>query len=175
MLGIAAGIRGKIELGQLIAADPTWDYGSGKRVEESGKSRFQPSPHQLPLDPVVRERVRAVAEDRHFLSEIRKGWPAKMPPGEVEIAIGPLASGAAVIADSATGLAVREQHRSLIGIDMEAYAVHVACEEASKPRPVPFALKAVVDFADDEKSDDVQDYGAYVSATVMARVARDLF
>lgn len=50
---------------------------------------------------------------------------------------------------------------------MEAYSVFAAAEEASEPRPSAFALKAVVDFADGEKGDYFQTYGAYASAAVL--------
>jgi len=43
MTGIAAGVEGKTNLGDILIADPSWDYGSGKIVtgEEGSGHRFQ--------------------------------------------------------------------------------------------------------------------------------------
>ncbi|MFT4174004.1 MAG: hypothetical protein QM639_15670 [Rhodocyclaceae bacterium] len=51
MLGICAGVPGKTNFGDVIVADPTWDWGSGKLATgESGKSVFYAAPHQMGLD-----------------------------------------------------------------------------------------------------------------------------
>jgi nucleoside phosphorylase len=43
MTGILAGMRGGSEPGDIVAADPSWDYGSGKRARQDGKSYSQRS------------------------------------------------------------------------------------------------------------------------------------
>jgi CheY-like chemotaxis protein len=51
MLGICAGIKNKCNLGDVIVADPTWDWGSGKRgIDSNGSPVFQAAPHQMPLN-----------------------------------------------------------------------------------------------------------------------------
>jgi nucleoside phosphorylase len=91
----------------------------------------------------------------------------------VQLHLGPLASGAAVLSDGLTAKRVIQQHRQLLGIEMEAYGVYAAADEAPAPRPQAFALKSVVDFADGEKDDRFQPFGAYVSARVLRHFAEN--
>lgn len=81
--------------------------------------------------------------------------------------VGPIASGAAVLADGLTAVNIRGQHRELLGIEMETYGVYVAAEEAPSPRPSYFSLKSVVDFADGKKNDKYQRYASYTSAKAL--------
>jgi nucleoside phosphorylase len=78
-----------------------------------------------------------------------------------------------VLADAASAAKVVEQHRQLLGIEMEAYGVYAAAEEAPMPRPKAFALKAAVDFADGQKNDQFQSFGAFVSAQGLRRFAEE--
>lgn len=39
MTGICAGIKGRVELGDILVADPTWDWGSGKLTIADGVAR----------------------------------------------------------------------------------------------------------------------------------------
>ena len=63
--------------------------------------------------------------------------------------IGPVASGAAVIADSSLLDAVKGQHRRLLAIEMKAYGVLAAVEESTQPQPAGFVIKSVCDFANE--------------------------
>lgn len=40
MVGVAAGVKGRTNFGDVIAADPTWDYGSGKHAVPIKMSRY---------------------------------------------------------------------------------------------------------------------------------------
>lgn len=44
MTGITAGVPGKTRLGDVIAADPSWDWGSGKWEMRDGELKFMPAP-----------------------------------------------------------------------------------------------------------------------------------
>jgi len=167
MTGIAAGVRGKVELGDVVIGDPVWDYNSGKWLPGEESASFSPDPYQLPLDASVRDRALRLASRTDVLSAIRNRWPAAKPPSELRLHIGPLATGAAVVADHQTVERAAAAQRKLLGVEMEAFGVYAAAAEARAPRPTPFAIKAVVDFADPSKSDDYQSYGAYISAEVM--------
>jgi nucleoside phosphorylase len=74
-----------------------------------------------------------------------------------------------VLADGRTLRRIVDQHRNLLGVEMEAYGVFAAAEEVSHPRPEVFALKSVVDFADGEKDDRYQRYASYTSARALQR------
>ena len=174
MAGIAAGIPSRTKMGDVIASDPCWDYGSGKWITKDGLNIFLPSPHQLGLDTKIRSFIKQIASDEQLLARIRRDWPGDKPEHNLCVRIGPLASGAAVLADGVTAERVGGQHRELLGIEMESYAVFAAAVESSTPKPLPFSLKAVVDFADGNKKDQYQRYGAYASAQVLRVLAEKL-
>jgi nucleoside phosphorylase len=167
MVGITAGIPGKTKMGDIIAADPSWDWGCGKFSIVKKKFIFMPSPHQLPLDIGIRNKLKQFALDKVSLLKIKDDWPADKPDHELSLLVGPLASGAAVLADGITVATVKQQHRDLLGIEMETYGVFAAAEEAMSPRPSVFSLKSVVDFADGKKSDLYQKYAAFASAQAL--------
>jgi nucleoside phosphorylase/CheY-like chemotaxis protein len=167
MTGVTAGVIGRVQLGDVLVADPCWDSGSGKIVSNNGSGRFLPAPHQISLSVDVREKLKLIASDHALLADIRAGWPAEKPPSALEVHIGPVASGASVLADSQTLDRVIEQHRQLLGFEMEVYGVFAAADEFSNPRPTPIAIKAVVDFANGEKNDQYKSYCGYSSAQVL--------
>jgi nucleoside phosphorylase len=59
---------------------------------------------------------------------------------------------------------VREQHRNLVGIEMESYGVFTAAEYASNPRPHCLSIKSVCDFGDERKTNQFHNYAAHNSA-----------
>jgi nucleoside phosphorylase/CheY-like chemotaxis protein len=169
MPGIMAGVRGRVNLGDVVAADPCWDWGSGKWLHDSSGSKFLQAPHQIPLAQTIRERIRLMSHDSALLNNIRDGWAGDPPQYALAVQLGPVASGASVLADEAALQRVIEQHRQLLGLEMEIYGVYAAAEEAAEPRPQAFSLKSVVDFADSAKSDAHRQYSAYTSAEVLRR------
>jgi nucleoside phosphorylase len=167
MCGITAGYSDCTRLGDVIVADPVWDWGSGKWIEKSGELVFLPEPHQLPLDAGIRNKFQVMAKDAACLFEIRKSWKAGSPEHDLSVHVGPLASGASVLGDGKIRENIKSQHRKLMGIEMESYAVYSAAYEGPKPKPIAFSAKAVVDFADGRKSNAYHRYAAYVSAQVV--------
>jgi nucleoside phosphorylase len=169
MAGITAGVRGRCELGDVIAVDPGWDWGSGKHTLEGRKASFQPAPHQIQMDVFVRDKLATMSKQAGILDEIRSSWRGTKPTTALQLHIGPVASGAAVLQDPALTKSIVQQHRKLLGIEMETYGILAAAEESPRPQPVAFAIKSVCDFADLEKDDRIQSYAAYTSAEVLRR------
>ncbi|MEW5749599.1 phosphorylase family protein [Pseudomonas lactis] len=163
MAGIAAGIVGRVEPGDIIAADPSWDYGSGKKSKSETGPFFQPSPHQLSLDPFIKSKLQRFCQDSQALNAIRLGWPVNTPP-LLTLHIGPLASGASVLEDPDVTAGIQGQHRKVLGVEMEAYSVFAAAIDSPFPQPSVLVMKSVCDFADSHKNDDYQDYASYTSA-----------
>jgi nucleoside phosphorylase len=169
MVGIAAGVPNKCQLGDVIAADPVWDWGAGKWASKRRELAFLPSPHQIAVEPRIRNLLRKLSLDTAALASVKAAFGGPTPATELCVRVGPLASGAAVLADGTTMARIIEhQHRDMLGVEMEAYGVVAAALESSMPPPVTFVLKSVVDFANTKKHDDFQRYGAYTSASVMA-------
>jgi nucleoside phosphorylase len=167
MTGILAGIEGTCELGDIVIADPTWDYGSGKRTIREGEPVFAASPHQIALNPFLRSKLTRMAQDTELMDKIRREWSGTRRNGVLSAHIGPVASGAAVLEDQAIVATVLSQHRKTVGVEMETYGVFVAGEECGAPAPAVFSLKSVCDFANTEKNDNHQDYAAYTSAAAL--------
>ena len=166
MCGICAGVRQKVRLGDVLLADPAWDFQSGKRVKDEGNSSFSMAPHQLSVPAIVRTCVQQLQTDRTSLATMSASFGTDMP-GISQIIVGPVASGSAVLADGEVIQEIKSQHRELIGVEMEVYGLYAAAEAASSPKPKAFALKAVCDFADPDKQDGVQRYAAFASANVL--------
>lgn len=165
MTGIVAAFRDSaVEIGDLLVADATWDYGSGKLLMTKDGEVFQPDPRQLSLAAATKERMLALKADRSYIDEIYKGWRGSKPKAPPNVHVGPVASGAAVIASSTVRDLLRRQSRKVLGLDMEMYGVFYAAENTCKPSPVAIAIKGVTDYADPKKGDEFQEYCAYISA-----------
>lgn len=166
MCGICAGVRGKVEIGDVVMADPAWDFQSGKRIGGAGDQGFAPAPHQLYASPLVRAHLEQIRADAAALAQLGVAFGSDAPRSP-RLKLGPLASGSAVLADGKVIQEITQQHRELLGVEMEAYGLYAAAQLASRPRPQVVALKSVCDFADPDKGDDHQRYAAYTSAGVL--------
>lgn len=174
MAGICAGVEGKVGLGDVVVGDPTWDWGSGKSSQDnSGSPVFLAAPYQHSVDPYVSQLAAAMGNNSEVARSISDGWTAKKPSTPFQVHVGPMASGARVIADNTTTGIVASQHREVIAIEMEAYAVMAAADYSPEPRPVALAIKSVCDFANTAKNDDWQEYAAYTSAAFMDLLLRN--
>ncbi|EGJ20501.1 hypothetical protein RSWS8N_00445 [Cereibacter sphaeroides WS8N] len=179
MTGICAGHRDKTQLGDVVVADPAWDFQSGKLKLEDKKAKMEFSPHQIPISHFLRSRFEQMTTDRRMVADIVGRFGSDAPSG-FKLRIGPIASGAAVMADGKAIDEVREfQNRDLIGLEMEIYGVYAAAQQASSPQPKFLALKGVCDFADPDKHDGAQRFAAFASAQILRkyveRFAKDLF
>lgn len=176
MLGICAGVPGKANLGDVVVGDPTWDYGSGKRSLDNDSSPvFLCAPYQMALKAPISQLASELARDPDVLKEIRAGWDGSTPDGRLTVHVGPMASGASVIADDAESRKIGLQHREVLAIEMEAYAVMAATEYCFGRDTSAIAIKSVCDFADAKKSDDWQAYASYTSAAFADQLFRSEF
>jgi len=168
-VGITAGIHGRASIGDVVVADPCWDWGSGKFADHP-MGGFLPEMYPRSLDPSVRSVVVEIGRDTSLLAAWWDGWPGVKPPAHPRVLVAPSASGSAVVASKAKRTEISTQHRKLTGIDMEAFAVVSAAYEAPSPRPGGLSVKAVCDFADGKKNDKWQRYCAYVASKAMQEI-----
>lgn len=167
MIGIAAGIKDEINLGDIIGADPSWDYSSGKLIRDKDGKRLAPDPRQIRINADNKDTLLKISRDEKLLLNLWKDWPAKKSNTVPVLKIGPMGSGGSVVADDITAMEIKEQVRKTIGIDMETYGVYFAASNSCQPRPDFLSIKAVCDFADSQKNDDLQSYCSYLSANVL--------
>jgi nucleoside phosphorylase len=172
MTGICAGVRGKTELGDVLVADPCFYWGGGKWVHDkaTSKTRFEPAAYQWRLSESIRSAVRAAGDDAGLMKSVHETFPGKKPAVPPKVVIDAMASGAAVLQSSQSMQEVRAQHKNLVGIEMESYAVFCAAEYSSEPRPQVLSLKSVCDFGDNKKNDDFHEYAVFTSSEFLRRL-----
>ncbi len=166
MLGICAGVPEKVNFGDIIIANPTWDWGSGKMSQDKdGVQNFLSAPHQLSIDPYISQIASELTRNQMCLMNIMAQWKNNVPAGKLKAHIGPLASGSMVLAADNSLNHIYTQNKDLIGVDMEAYAVMAASEYARGSSPKCLVIKSVSDYADSTKGDAWQEYSSFTSAT----------
>jgi len=164
MIGIAAGTRsGGKQYGDVLVADPSVDYNSGKVVLSGGIREFQPDPYPIGLNPRLRSVLQKYRFAHPIFADIRKRWTGNIPPEANRLHVGPVGAADQVIDDETRITEIRKNWRKLIGVEMETYGVYRAVHEAPEPKPRAVSFKAVCDFAA-EKSDSWQEYAAFIAA-----------
>jgi nucleoside phosphorylase len=164
MVGIAAGTHaGDKQFGDVLVADPSVDYNSGKVVIENGIRDFLPDPYPIGLNARLRSVLQKYRGTHSVFAKIREKWHSKLPRGQNRLHIGPLGAADQVIDDATRIIEIQRNWRKLIGIEMETYGVYRACHEAPDPKPRFVSFKAVCDFAA-EKSDSWQEYASFCAA-----------
>ncbi len=164
MIGIAAGTRsGGKQYGDVLVADPSVDYNSGKVVLEGGIREFQPDPYPIGLHPRLRSVLQKYRSAQTLFGDIRNRWNGTAPLQPNRLHVGPVGAADQVIDDETRVLEIRKNWRKLIGVEMETYGVYRAVHEAPDPKPRVVSFKAVCDFAA-EKSDSWQEYAAFLAA-----------
>jgi nucleoside phosphorylase len=169
MIGIAAGTRtGDKEFGDVLVADPSVDYNSGKVVRANGIRGFLPDPYPIGLNSRLRTILHKYRGRHALFDEIRSEWNGKLPPQPNKLHLGPLGAADQVIDDATRVLEIQQNWRKLIGVEMETYGVYRACHESPDPKPRFVSFKSVCDFAA-EKTDSWQEYAAFVAAQFAVR------
>jgi nucleoside phosphorylase len=164
MVGIAAGTRtADKEFGDVLVADPSVDYNSGKVVRAGGIRNILPDPYPIGLNPRLRSLLQKYRSHHPVFAAIRARWGGAIPPRPNRLHLGPLGAADQVIDDPSRVLEIQHNWRKLIGVEMETYAVYRACTESPDPKPRFVSFKSVCDFAA-EKTDSWQDYAAYMAA-----------
>lgn len=167
MTGIAGAVTGKgLHFGDVMIADPCFDYESGKRIFDGVSSIFKPDYRQTRLDDKILQIIKRIAGKSNVLHEIYDTCYYEKPDNTLLVKIGPFGSGASVLSDPKVIERVLEHERKFMGFDMEAYSVMLAGTVAPSPKPYTIVMKAVSDFGEG-KTDVYQKYAAYTSARVM--------
>jgi nucleoside phosphorylase len=164
MAGIAAGTRssGK-QYGDVLVADPSVDYNSGKVALSDGIRDFLPDPYPIGLNPRLRSLLHKYRRGHPIFGAIRARWNGASPPTPNQLHLGPVGAADQVIDDPSRVLEIQRNWRKLIGVEMETYAVYRACMESPEPKPRFVSFKSVCDFAA-EKTDSWQEYAAFTAA-----------
>ncbi|MCB9868105.1 MAG: hypothetical protein H6816_15870 [Phycisphaerales bacterium] len=169
MVGIAAGVKsGKQNYGDILVPNRTFDYGAGKLQQVGDRVELAPDPDPIRLSERLRARIDQWSSKRLFLDEISQSWPLSQQRTRLQVHVGPLGSGSAVVDTSQPMLDVLDHWRKLVGVEMEAYGAHLATQTAVSPAPEFICMKSICDFAT-AKTDDWQDYAAFTASRLLHR------
>lgn len=175
MTGIAAGIKGKVNIGDAIVAEYVWDYGAGKESIEGEETVHRNTIEQIPLDTSISTMIRRLSSDTSELTKIKKQFTGIKPKYKLKLHMGAFATGSAVIANPKKVKGIQDQIRNVTAIDMEIFGVYYAARWAISPKPKYLAIKSICDFADENKDDDFHSYASYTSAKIFEKLAKEYF
>jgi nucleoside phosphorylase len=161
MTGICGGVGAGMGLGDVVVADKSWDWQSGKWNE---KGELLTAMDQKEASPDLVAWSRGSEDDIQRWSESFSGKRPKRTP---LLHVAPIVSGSAVVQHSAMRQIMLEQHRKVAAVDMECYGLYFAANNARVPSPKVLCVKSVSDMADVSKVDDYQEYCSYLSARVL--------
>lgn len=133
-----------------------------------GRIELVPDPDPLPIQANIAARLGEWKRQRRELDAITKAWPASKPRTVLELHVGPMGSGPSVVDARKPVEDVLSHWRKLIGIEMEAHGVHLACHKVSTQAPAFLCMKSIGDFAA-EKADTWQPYAAFTAAQLFHR------
>lgn len=141
MVGIAGGVSGEAELGDVLVASQIADYTVGKDRGETRSVRWQ----VYPADPGLLDSAGLLAT----------GWEASIKtrrpgPGAPRRRIGVVASGGDVIARATRIAELRAIWPKLVGVEMEGGGVAAALAE-DPARPPFLMIRGVSDLANEAK------------------------
>ena len=147
--------------------DQSWNGGSGKLKDGKKKETlFLPDPHYETLDGKIKTIVNEYSRNRSFLDAIKADFKFKAgkPKTELNVHCADVTSVSAVTQSKVIVDLLKDKARKLAGLEMEGYGVYYAAKHSLDPAPTPIVIKAAADRADAHKSDNYQQYCAYVSA-----------
>lgn len=170
MSGVCGGFEGQAELGQLLVAELAYEYQSGKWTNDG----FSQEPYQVPISEDMRVLTRELLEDSNLLARLELDWKSHRPKKMSDPTLATFTSGSAVIANEKYMNQVANHHRRVAGLDMEVYALMRAVHLA-RCKPDVICAKTVVDLANSSKDDELQPYGAMISARFVVEVLERYF
>ncbi|MFP8644516.1 hypothetical protein ACLHWY_23500 [Priestia aryabhattai] len=164
MVGIAAGVKGTSDFGDIILASEIWEFSSGKIIAEGSKNNniFLPEPKYLTVSAEIKEILNKDFSEE--LEAIEQNWEGEYKGNKLKAILGPIACGPIVIQnENILRDYIMPFNRKLKGIDMESYGVLYASENGYLPKPKVLVCKSVCDYGDADKNDTYQSYAAYTS------------
>lgn len=157
LLGIAAGVPGKVQLGDVVIPEQVLYYESQKLTD----SLVEPAPSWRATDAGVRVAA-SVKPHLRGLTGIRAS--VRIHTDAV------IASGEKVVASEAFRREVCSAHRKTTALDMESYGVARAAEKRGSRLSI---IKSICDFADSQKNDDHQEFAATAAAAAFRQLVTE--
>jgi len=166
MVGIAAGIRGRASLGDVIVSTQVLYYEQAKQTPRGPEHR----PISIPADPILLHGVQN-CDDISWRSLIAAENPRHEEASPPRVHFGPFAVGDKVVADKNYASGLMKLHPKLIGVEMESYGIAAAAASAPT-RPRFLAIRGISDFADEQKDDSYRQYASSTAAAFAISLLR---
>jgi len=157
LLGIAAGVPARVELGDVVIPEQILYYEHQKLTETA----VEGAPSWRATD----ERVRVAASVMPSLTGLRGKRNSVAIHTDVVIV-----SGEKVVASPSFRDAVCSAHRKAVALDMESYGVARAAERNGSRVTI---IKSICDYADSTKNDDFHEFAAMTSAAAFRHLVRE--
>jgi nucleoside phosphorylase len=185
MVGIAAGIDKKSQqMGDILIAEHIWEYSKGKIKTADDETLFSPTIYQENVRSHTNcfEGVISPSNKESILAAIRQDWNSenKASPIRYDLQVhhGPFVSGPAVVENEEVRKQIETQHKKMIGLDMEGFAVVKAAIYNGVKKVQPLVIKAICDFGDEDKQEQKryrQELAAFTSVKYFHKVAIEQF
>jgi nucleoside phosphorylase len=163
MVGIAGGVQGRVNLGDVIVSTQIVYYEPAKMTPTGNALR----PSSVLTDRLLLDRAQNYQEPswRDLISVPRPSRRGRKTARaeQSEVSFGAIAVGEKVIADQLAMDQLASIHAKFIGVEMESYGVALAAA-SSAHRPRCLTIRGVCDFADASKNDTWHRYAAESAA-----------
>jgi nucleoside phosphorylase len=179
LMGIAAGVRGRIRIGEVVLSDRVVAYEPAALVREAGDAKVQPRPEIDRAPFKMLQDVTAYRPDPERLRDLfaRAGGTFPRAPevkaelygaevaASIASRVGTIASGEKLLRDPAKLQALRAEVHGKVELgEMEAAGIVDAC----RPGAVPWlVVRGISDFGDEFKDDAFHGFAARAAAAVM--------
>jgi nucleoside phosphorylase len=178
LMGIAAGLRDKIRIGEVVLSDRVVAYEPAALVRSTSGTKIQPRPE---IDRAPHAMIQDVVSYRADSARLRSAFqraggviPMAQVGAEAEFRahvtaaltarLGTLASGEKLLRDPTRLIAVRELHGKTEVGEMEAAGVVDGCRRGSVPWLV---IRGISDFGDEFKNDQFHTFASCAAAAVL--------
>lgn len=169
MVGICAGVKKDVNLGDVIVSSESWDWQSGKLIVQSGENILAIAPDTIKIGEVMRSSIENLItslKTKSSLANLQLLHPDANNNVSSQILFAPTVSGSAVVANPSIIENIKGQHRKILGIDMEIFGFFAAHRANSLNGNDFLAVKSVSDFGDGDKDDRFHQYSSQISALV---------
>jgi nucleoside phosphorylase len=181
LMGIAAGVRGKVRIGEVVLSERVVAYEQAAWVAgKDGASQVQPRPDITRASHGLLQDALHYQPDPRRLTEIFeriKGTFPQAAEGQEDVwrqhvassieckKQVTIASGEKLLRDPGKLLEIRGLHSKVEAVEMEAAGVVEACVQANTPW---FVIRGVSDFGDELKNDAFHGFASCSAAAVLA-------
>jgi len=168
MVGIAAGVPGKVTLGDVVVADFVFYYELAKRTSRGEQRRGQ----YFPSDRLLYDRALAY-EASDWTQKISTKRPDTLHRDlpVLSVHFGAIASGEKILADAKTLARLLDECPELLAVAMEGAGVAGAASHQAQPTRF-LEVRSICDYGNEQKNDDWQAFAAEAAAAFTVSLLR---